>query len=191
MTSSAAEPMVFFMKPWVAAAAVFLTVGGIGSQAVSACGDKFLLVGRGVRFQRAYAAIHPASILIVLPPKSVKNAAVRDSRLQTALKMAGHRVERVQQPANLADVLGRSKYDIILAERADAVAIPDVVSAGQVKASVVGVLEDPSAVELAAASQRLHAVLKTPQPLSEILKLLDDVMKTRLDNARRQASSGA
>lgn len=190
MTSSAPEPMVFSMKTWVAVAAVFLTVGSIGSQVVSACGDKFLLVGRGVRFQRAYAAIHPASILIIVPPKSVKNAAVRDSRLQTALKMAGHRVE-VVAPANLADVLGRSKYDIILAERADAFAIQDVVSAGPVKPSVVGVLEDPSAVELAAARQRLQTVLKTPQPLSEILKLLDDVMKTRLDNARRQASSGA
>lgn len=183
--------MVVSMKTWVALAAVFLTVAGIGSQAVSACGDKFLLVGRGVRFQRAYAAIHPASILIVLPPKSVKNAAVRDSRLQTALKMAGHRVELVQQPANLAGVLGRSKYDIILAERADAVGIPDVVSAGPSKPSVVGVLEDPSAVDLAAARQRLQTVLKTPQPLSEILKLLDDVMKTRLDNSRRQASPGA
>src|SRR5207247_10614155 len=120
---------------------------------------------------------------------SVKKAAGRDSRLQTALKMAVSRVETVQ-PANLADVLGRSKYDIILAEQADAFAITAVVSAGAVKPSVVGVLEDPSAVDLAAASQRLQVVLKTPQPLSEILKLLDDVMKARVDNARRLAASG-
>ena len=119
----------------------------------------------------------------------MKKAAVRDSRLQTALKMAGNRVETVQ-PANLAGVLGRSKYDIILAEQADAFAITAVVSAGAVKPSVVGVLEDPSAVDLAAASQRLQVVLKTPQPLSEILKLLDDVMKARVDNARRLAASG-
>ena len=190
LTSSTAEPIVFFMKTWMALWAVVLTVAGAGSQTVSACGDKFLLVGRGVRFQRAYAAIHPASILIVLPPKSVKEAAVRDSRLQTALKMAGHRVE-VVAPANLTDVLGRAKYDIILAERADAFAITDGGPGGPMKPSVVGVLEDPSAVELAAARQRLQGVLKTPQPLSEILKLLDEVMKTRVDSARRQAASGA
>jgi hypothetical protein len=178
------------MNSGVALAAVLLTVGSIGSQDVSACGDKFLMVGRGVRFPRAYAAIHPASILIVVPPTSVKNAAVRDSRLQKALKMAGHRVETVA-PGNLADFLGRTRYDIILAEGTDAFAIPDVVLAGQVKPSVVGVLEDPSAGELAAARQQLQAVLKTPQPLSEILRLLDDVMTTRLDNARRQATSGA
>jgi hypothetical protein len=177
------------MRTWVALGLASAAIAIISSQTVTACGDKFLLVGRGVRFQRAYAAIHPASILIVLPPKSVKNAAVRDSRLQTALKMAGHRVELVPQ-ANLADQVGRSRYDIILAERADALAIPDLVSAGPVKPSVVGVLEDPSAADLAEARQRLQAVLKTPQSLSEILKLIDDVMTTRRDNSRRQAASG-
>jgi hypothetical protein len=177
------------MKTWVALAVALVTLISLGAQAVSACGDKFLLVGRGVRFQRAYAAIHPASILIVVPPKSVKNAAVRDSHLQTALKMAGHRVELVPQ-ANLAEQIGRSRYDIILAERADALAIPDLVSAAPVKPSVVGVLEDPSAADLAEARQRLQAVLKTPQSLFEILKLVDDVMATRLDNSRRQAASG-
>ena len=177
------------MKTCAALAVALVALIGLGSRDVSACGDKFLLVGRGVQFQRAYAAIHPGSILIVLPPKSVKNAAVRDARLQTALKMAGHRVEVVLQ-ANMADQIGRSRYDVILAERADALAIPDLVSAAPVKPSVVGVLEDPSAVELAEARQRLQAVLKTPQSLVEILKLLDDVMKTRLDNSRRQAASG-
>jgi hypothetical protein len=190
LTSSAAEPIVVCMKTWVALAAVFLTVASIGSQAVSACGDKFLLVGRGVRFQRAYAAIHPASILIVVPPKSVKNAAVRDSRLQTALKMAGHRVEIVA-PANLAEILGRSRYDIILAERADALAIPDVLPAGPSKPMVIGVLEDPSSAALTAAHLQFDGVLKAPQPLSEILKLLDDAMMARIDNGRRQAASGA
>lgn len=171
------------MKTCVITAVAVATLGTLGSQATSACGDKFLLVGRGVRFQRAYAAIHPASILIVLPPKSVKSAAVRDSRLQTALKMAGHRV--VVAPAgDLADYLGRSRYDIILAERAEALTMPDTASADHAKASVVGVLEDPSSAEVAEARQQFDGVLKVPQPLSEILKLLDDVMSARVQKTR-------
>src|SRR5580765_3672175 len=151
------------MKRWFAAAAALVTLGTLGSQAASACGDKFLLVGRGVRFDRAYAAVHPASILIVLPPKSVKSAAVRDARLLTALKMAGHRVEVVQEPANLSEVLGRSRHDIILAERADASAIRTGAGAGvAAKPSIVGVLEDPSAAALTAARQEFEYVLKTP-----------------------------
>ena len=179
------------MRMWVAPALAFLTIVGTDSQAVSACGDKFLLVGRGVSFRRAYAAIHPASILIVLPLKTVKSAAVRDSGLQAALKMAGHRVEVVQQPANLVEVLGRSRHDIVLAERADASAIGIAAgTAGQPKPSIVAMVEDPSAADLTAAREQLEYVLKTPQRLPQILNLLDDVMKARLADRRRTAASG-
>jgi hypothetical protein len=171
------------MKRWVGAFVTVVGVSVIAAQVASACGDKFLIVGRGVRFQRAYAAIHPASILIVVPPKSVRNAAVRDSSLQSALKMAGHRVATAPS-AGAADALSRAHYDIVLAERADAVGFTASGSAGQPRTAVVGVLEDPSAAEMAAARQQLDAVLKTPQPLSDILRTLDDVMKARLDKSR-------
>lgn len=178
------------MKSRVALGLVIMTAIVVGSEGLAACGDKFLLVGRGVRFQHAYAAIHRASILIVLPPKNVKSAAVRDSRLATALKMAGHRVEVVQLPANLGAVLDRSAHDIVLAERADAVTIPAAGAASRPKASVVAVLEDPSAIELAAARQQLEFVLKTPQSLPQILSLFDDVMKARKEKSLRSAASG-
>jgi hypothetical protein len=172
-------------------ALAFACVTVLASQVLSACGDKFLLVGRGVRFDRAYAAVHPASILVVLPPKSVKSAAVRDARLLTALKMAGHRVEVVQQPANLSDVLERSRHDIVLAERADASAIRTAAEGwGPAKPAIVGVLEDPSSTTLTAARQELEYVLKTPDSLARILNLLDDVMQARLDPARR-ATAGS
>jgi hypothetical protein len=174
------------MRRWIVVALACVTVSSIGSQVASACGDKFLVVGRGVRFQRAYAAIHPASILIVLPSKNVKAAAVRDSRLLTELKMAGHRVEVVQQPVNLSEVLGRSRHDIVLAEQADLAGVRNVAGASaQPQPSIVAVLEDPSPADLAAALQQQEVVLKTPQSLSQILNLLDDVMKARLDALRR------
>ena len=164
-------------------AVVVLSVVSVGSQVVSACGDKFVLLGRGVRFQRAYAAIHPAAILLVIPPKSVKIAAVRDSRLQSALKLAGHRVD-VVKAANLAEALGRGRYDIIVAQRDDAIGIADLVPTIPRKPTVLGVLEKSTAADLAAARQRLDGVITTPQPLPDILRLLDDVMKARLERAR-------
>jgi hypothetical protein len=178
------------MKPWIAFIVGSLAFAASGLQTVSACGDKFVLVGRGVRFEQAYAAIHPASILIVLPVKSVKSAAVRDSRLVTALKKAGHRVEVVQQPANLAEALSRSRHDIILVEQADASALHDIITAaGQVKPSIVGVLEAPSPSALTDARQKLEYLLPTPASLTHILNLMDDVMKARLDSARRSGSA--
>jgi len=172
------------MKKWVATTALLLISGSLGSQAVWACGDKFLLLGRGVRYQRAYAAIHPASILIVAPPKSVKTAAVRDSRLQSALKMAGHRVE-VVPAARMRDALAGSRYDIILAQRADALGISDALPTGGKKPSIIGVVE--GAADVAADRQRFDGVLKTPQSLPDILRLFDDVMKARIDRARGAA----
>lgn len=170
----------------VAATVAFLVVGSIASQDVSACGDKFLLLGRGVRFQRAYAAIHPAAILLVMPPKSVKGAAIRDSRLKTALQMAGHRVD-VVQAAKLQEVLAGSRFDIIMAERTDAAAIKNAMTAAVKKAAIVGVVEDLGTADGTAARLGFDAVLKTPQPLPDILRLLDDVMKARIEKARAAA----
>jgi len=174
----------------VSLALVFFVLVGARAGGLSACGDKFLLVGRGILFQHAYAAIYPGAILIVQPPKAVKSAAVRDSRLVTALKMAGHKVDVVQQPANFVDVLRRSAYDIVLAERADASSIPEIATEGRPKATIVAVLEDPASADLAAARQQFEVVLKTPERLSRILNLLDDVMKVRRERLGRTAPSG-
>jgi hypothetical protein len=170
----------------VAATVAFLVVGCIASQDVSACGDKFLLLGRGVRFQRAYAAIHPAAILIVIPAKSVKAAAVRDSRLTSALKMAGHRVD-VVKVSQLQEALAGSRYDIILAERADTMGVRNGLAAASKKPAIIGVIEDSGTADGTAARLGLDAVLKTPQSLPDILRLLDDVMKARIEKARAAA----
>jgi hypothetical protein len=171
------------MRVWIFSCVAFLTVATLGSHAASACGDKFLMIGRAVQFQHAYAAIHPGSILIVLPSKSVKYAAVRDSRLQSALKMAGHHVEAVPQ-ANVAAAFARSRYDIVLAERADALTLPDALAADGAKPAIIGVLEDAAPAAVSVARHQFDAVLTTPQPLPDILRLLDDVMKTRPPKAR-------
>ena len=56
------------MRTWLPTLMV-LTVVGQDARSVEACEDKFLLVGRGTRFQRAYAAIHPASIVVYAQPQ--------------------------------------------------------------------------------------------------------------------------
>ena len=74
------------MRYRLALGAALIGFMGLGSQVASACGDKFLLVGRGVTFDGLTR--YPSGVdLIVLPPKTVKSAAVRDSSLLAALKM--------------------------------------------------------------------------------------------------------
>jgi hypothetical protein len=73
------------------------------------CGDKFLLVGRGVEFHRAYAALYPASIVIYAKPPGDAAKAICDSRFQATLKLAGHRVQLVEGDAALASALGADR----------------------------------------------------------------------------------
>jgi hypothetical protein len=149
------------MRTWAGLLVACLTLGATASQTLSACGDKFLLVGRGVSFRHAYAAVHPASILLVLPPSRVKTAADRDPSMLSALKLAGHRVDVVRQPATLADVLGRSRHDIVLVERADASAAGEAAaSAAQTRPSIVSVVEDSSAP--APAASQGEYILRAP-----------------------------
>ena len=60
--------------------------------AAQACGDKFLMVGRGARFQRAYASVYPGKVLIYARPSTDMKAAIRDPQLHKALRQAGHAV---------------------------------------------------------------------------------------------------
>jgi hypothetical protein len=167
--------------------AVAVLVLALGSQAVNACGDKFSLLGRGTRFQQAYAAIHPARILLVIPPKSVKQAAVRDGRLKTALKLAGHKVDEVSS-RELRRVSSGTRYDIILTGRADVSAVTDALLQGTAKPSIVSIVEANAPAEAPAGSVRADAELKAPQSLPTILRLLDDMMKARIARTRLAAS---
>ena len=53
----------------------------LGANRAKPCGDKFLVVGRGVRAGRAQGVTRPASILLYVNPKSELPAALRESRL--------------------------------------------------------------------------------------------------------------
>ena len=52
------------------------------------------MVGRGARFQRAYASVYPGKVLIYARPSTDPKAAIRDPQLHKALRQAGHSVSR-------------------------------------------------------------------------------------------------
>src|SRR5207249_4322083 len=96
---------------------------------VQACGDKFLLVGRGVRFQRAYAAVHPANILIYARPTTSADKAIRDPQFQKSLRQAGHQVSVIEDATLFAHALQVSAFDVVLADLAEAPTIDSQVAA--------------------------------------------------------------
>ena len=151
---------------------------------LSACGDKFLLIGRGARFQRAYAAAHPASILVYTHQQSARAAAVRDPELLGSLKLAGHKVQTVEDQSKLQDLLKSGGYDIVIADFSDAATVEQHVRNATSKPAFVPVMYKPSKAESDAAQQQFACLLKAPDKISHSLGAIEDLMKARLNVAK-------
>ncbi len=96
---------------------------------VHACGEKLLLLGRGIRFQSRHTP-RAASVLLYLP-QSATGQPLTDPNLETALKEAGHAVRVITAGADLASALASGSYDVVLANVTDA---PDLSRAQAVTA---------------------------------------------------------
>ena len=84
-----------------------------------ACGDKFLLIGRALKYQKAYASAHPGTIVIYDAPASRVGAIVRELKLEQLLTGAGHKVQTVSTLAELEHVIKAAAPDIVLADSGD------------------------------------------------------------------------
>jgi hypothetical protein len=80
---------------------------------VHACGDKLMMLGRGIRFQSKHTP-RAAAVLLYLP-ESATGRALTDPRLETALREAGHAVRAVTSPVELDAALGSGTFDVVLA----------------------------------------------------------------------------
>ncbi len=130
----------------VVALAAFLVAGSAGD--VSACGDKFLRIGRSVRFGR-YGAFYPGSILIYAPATS---APARIKDLAKVIKRAGHReVVVVTGLADLAAAMASRKYDLVLTGLAESAAVSRQVLAAPSRPDILPVVVRPTKADLAMA----------------------------------------
>jgi hypothetical protein len=143
-----------------------------------ACGDKFVVLGRGVRFQHVHAAKHPASILVYMNPGSRVAQAEKEFQLQAMLKLAGHKPVAVEG-ASLAQALSSKSYDVVLADLGDAATLEQEVTSVPSKPVVVPVLYNPTKADLAAAEEKYSCVLAASKKNRNLLDVVDEVMSSR------------
>jgi hypothetical protein len=105
-----------------------------------ACGDKFLIAGRGTRYQRPNNA-RAASVLIYADARSPVAAALKKAKVESLLKLEGHRTTRVQTLQELSTILASGRYDVILAASSDSAGVQQLVEASPEAAAVLGVDE--------------------------------------------------
>jgi ABC-type amino acid transport substrate-binding protein len=153
-----------------------------------ACGDKFLLVGRGVAYRRAYAAVYPASIVVYAEPRRNAANAIRDPRLQSDLKMAGHRVLLIETEAALARALESGAVDLVLTDAADADRTSKQAAAAPSKPTVLPVMYEPTKAEAKEMEARYQCRLTNADRADKFLVAIDNAMKLRVDQGKKKGS---
>jgi ABC-type amino acid transport substrate-binding protein len=159
------------------------------ASAAEACGDKFLLVGRGVDRHRAYAAVYPASIVIYAQPQGHSAKAIRDPRLQSDLKQSGHRVLLVENDAALARALESDRVDLLLTDVADAERLSRQASGVPSKPTVLPVMYQPTSDEARSVEARYQCRLTSADRADRYLSAIDNAMKARADEKKRKRAS--
>jgi hypothetical protein len=114
----------------------------------SACGDKLLVLGRGLDFDNLTAR-HKASILAYVPATLPPSAAVSDTQFHAALKKAGHKLRLIQDAGILAEDVRSGRYDLILVDFQDAPTVEKQVTAAAVNAVVMPVVYDGAELKTA------------------------------------------
>jgi hypothetical protein len=154
------------------ASLIAATLGG--SIDLSACGDKFLRLGRSARFRR-YGAVHPVAVLIYSRNSTRKGI----NELKAVLKRAGHKPVALDRSASVSAALAASRYDVVIADYADADRLTGDVSAAS-GAALLPILYKPSeAVEVEAT--RRYAFLIRPDAMTKFdaLDEIDRLMESK------------
>ena len=147
-----------------------------------ACGDKLMLV-MGARSSQI-KPLHPASIL-VYPGQSASASLLRGLPSQPAFKKAGHRIQLVEDAAGFDSVLKAGKYDVVVADIANASELSQQVSSAASKAVLLPVAFKVSKEEQSAAQKKYHCLLKAPSGPENYLAAIDQAMEWKLKVAAR------
>jgi hypothetical protein len=156
-----------------------LVVAVAGGREASACGDKFLVIGRGVRQQRAQGARQSASILLYFDAAGQLASTVRDEKLDAHLKLAGHRVRSVAGPSELSMSIGTKQYDIVLAPLSEMAAVLAVIGSAPPRPVLLPVIHNPTGQELAQAEVDYGCVMRSPSTKKHYLAVIEEAMARR------------
>lgn len=154
-----------------------------------ACGDKLVVLGRGVRFERLHMAKHPCSVLLFMDSDSALAKADKEFHLRDALELAGHTVGVVASRAELERALSANQTDLVITDLADARALRNESSSDGAGPEILPILYKPTAEELAQA-QTMNPCLgqAAKRKSGRLLEVVDEMMAQREKGERAACS---
>ena len=153
----------------------------MGGEAL-ACGDKLVVVGRGLH-AKGVRAPQRASILLFAEPKSSVAAALEDGTLRKDLERAGHRLRSATSREELEAALGTGPYDLLLADPKAASFAESEAKGSASKPTFLPTLFNPTDAELAAASHQYNCVMKSPGDQKDYIAVINEALAQRAKQA--------
>ena len=138
-----------------------------------ACGDKFLVAGRGARFQRGNAR---TTVLIYAPPSSALTGDLGNLSIDHVLSRAGYHAAVAASAEELGRILKDSAPGIVLVDIADARTVEKLVPAGSPGPVILPVLSNASRQEVATARKTWGVALKSPASGDSLLDAVDEAV---------------
>lgn len=152
-----------------------------------ACGDKLVVVGRGMRPQRTNASPQRGALLLYASSGGSVSRILEEGRFRKEIERAGHRVRSVTTHEELHAALGTGSYDLVLADIKTVPQVEVEAKAGASKATVLPTLYNPSDAELAAAREQFQCVLgKSPNRQQDYLAVVNEALALRAKESQAQ-----
>ena len=112
-------------------------LAGITGERLLACGDKWLVPTRGLRYELTPAARERAALLVYVNPSSAMPALLTKLSVDPALRKAGYRPVSVATAADFDRTLRQGRWDVVLIDLVDGPALNGIGAPGPAPAMVV------------------------------------------------------
>jgi hypothetical protein len=154
-----------------------LVAMSLAEAGLSACGDKFFVLGRGTRFERPAIKRQPARVVVYAPPASGLPKALSDLPIEQTLVKAGYSTRVV---TSLDDVRAavESGVDLVMLDLVDAPKIADRVSTAFAPA-VLPVVFGKKDAEIAALLKGFTCSVSSPKKNQSFLDAVDEALDKR------------
>jgi hypothetical protein len=153
---------------------VLAAAGLCGATAVLACGDKFLVAGRGARFQKGAAR---APVLIYAPLSSTSESGPRTQSMETVLRRSGYRPGLATSAEELGRILADTAPGVVIVDVADAPTVARLATAAPPGPVILPILINASRQELKEARKAWGVALKAPASSDSLLDAVDDALQ--------------
>ncbi|MEO6487562.1 MAG: hypothetical protein ABIO78_06435 [Thermoanaerobaculia bacterium] len=152
-----------------------LALTASGGSSLYGCGDKFLVVSRGTRHQRAPLARPSAAILVYANPESTLPTALSNLAVDRTLRRAGYHPTSVVSAEELERALREKTWDVIVAGLAEGQAIRARL-VGRNGPVILPVAYKTPAGVLEEARSEFKLLLRAPVRAEVFLDVIDDAV---------------